>query len=102
MWELIAGHLHAFDRIGRYKTYDKGRVEEAAGGSGAGGRNDFLGYYAMLGLDVDAANPITTDDVKRAFREAALRWHPDRQKVGPSAFSFSGFSHKLLFIFFFY
>jgi hypothetical protein len=34
----------------------------------------------MLGLDVETA-PVTTDDVKRAFRDAAMRWHPDRQKV---------------------
>jgi hypothetical protein len=50
-------------------------------GYGAG-RRDFLGYYAMLGLDGEHAEQVTESDVKRAFREAALRWHPDRQKVG--------------------
>jgi DnaJ-class molecular chaperone len=35
----------------------------------------------MLGLDADRAASVTEKDVKRAFREAALRWHPDRQKV---------------------
>lgn len=52
------------------------------GASGyGGGRRDFLGYYAMLGLDVEAGGAVTQADVKRGFREAALRWHPDRQKV---------------------
>ena len=34
----------------------------------------------MLGLDADAGL-VSEGDVKRAFREAALRWHPDKQKV---------------------
>ena len=55
--------------------------ESAFGGSGyGGGRKDFLGYYAMLGLDAEAGL-VSEGDVKRAFREAALRWHPDKQKV---------------------
>lgn len=55
--------------------------ENSWGGSGyGGGRKDFLGYYAMLGLDAEAAL-VSEVDVKRAFREAALRWHPDKQKV---------------------
>ncbi len=54
----------------------------AVGASGyGGGRRDFLGYYAMLGLDVEAGAGVSEGDVKRAFRQAALRWHPDRQKV---------------------
>ena len=59
-----------------------GRYESAPGGRGyGGGRRDFLGYYAMLGLDAEGGL-VSEGDVKRAFREAALRWHPDRQKVG--------------------
>ncbi len=50
------------------------------GSSYGGGRKDFLGYYAMLGLDAEAGL-VSEGDVKRAFREAALRWHPDKQKV---------------------
>ena len=58
------------------------RYEGALGGRGyGGGRRDFLGYYAMLGLDAEGG-AVSEGDVKRAFREAALRWHPDRQKVG--------------------
>eukprot|EP00803_Ostreobium_quekettii_P000036 evm.model.scf_1408EXC.4 EVM.evm.TU.scf_1408EXC.4 scf_1408EXC:14406-18349(+) len=41
-----------------------------------GGRADALGYYKVLGLDQSAE--VTTDHVKAAFKEAALRWHPDR------------------------
>ncbi|KAK9915278.1 hypothetical protein WJX75_007018 [Coccomyxa subellipsoidea] len=53
----------------------------AVGSSGYGaGRRDFLGYYAMLGLDVEAGAGVSEGDVKKAFRQAALRWHPDRQK----------------------
>ena len=67
----------------------------AAGGPGGGGafggarygagRRDYLGYYAMLGLDATEAERVSQGDVKKAFREAALRWHPDRQKVRPLA-----------------
>ncbi|BDA43750.1 probable chaperone protein DnaJ at C-terminar half [Coccomyxa sp. Obi] len=54
----------------------------AVGSAGyGGGRRDFLGYYAMLGLDVEASAAVSEGDVKRAFRQAALRWHPDRQKT---------------------
>ena len=34
----------------------------------------------MLGLDAEGGL-VSEGEVKRAFREAALRWHPDRQKV---------------------
>ena len=55
--------------------------ESPFGGSNyGGGRKDFLGYYAMLGLDAEAGL-VSEGDVKRAFREAALRWHPDKQKA---------------------
>ena len=55
--------------------------ESSVGGSSyGGGRKDFLGYYAMLGLDTEAGL-VSEGDVKRAFREAALRWHPDKLKV---------------------
>jgi len=46
----------------------------------AGGRPDFLGYYGRLGLDA-SGRAVTEADIKRAFREAALLWHPDRQKA---------------------
>lgn len=38
---------------------------------------DHLGYYEALGLEPG----VTTPDIKNAFRQAALIWHPDRQKV---------------------
>ena len=38
---------------------------------------DHLGYYEALGLEPGVA----TSDIKNAFRQAALIWHPDRQKV---------------------
>eukprot|EP00884_Botryococcus_braunii_P003386 jgi/Botrbrau1/13048/Bobra.0187s0010.1 len=66
---------------GHHTRFSAGVGSHFSGGRGAGGKKDFLGYYAMLGLDVSGGAAITTDDVKRAFREAALRWHPDRQKV---------------------
>ena len=40
------------------------------------GRRDYLGYYAMLGLDAAATESVSEGDVKKAFRQAALRWHP--------------------------
>ena len=57
----------------------------AVGGARYGaGQRDYLGYYAMLGLDAAATERVSEGDVKKAFREAALRWHPDRQKVWPT------------------
>lgn len=41
---------------------------------------DHLGYYDALGLEPGAAS---LSAIKEAFRQAALIWHPDRQKVGP-------------------
>ena len=41
------------------------------------GCRDHLGYYEALGLEPG----VTTPDIKNAFRQAALIWHPDRQKV---------------------
>ncbi|KAK9814057.1 hypothetical protein WJX72_000065 [[Myrmecia] bisecta] len=49
-------------------------------GLSAGGRRDFLGYYKMLGLQAESAS-ITEVEIKVAFRKAAHRWHPDKQKV---------------------
>ena len=46
-----------------------------------GGRHDFLGYYGRLGLDMRDSQAVSEADIKRAFREAALLWHPDRQKA---------------------
>ena len=34
------------------------------------------GYYAALGLTFDAAQ----EDVKKAYRKASLKWHPDRNR----------------------
>ncbi len=41
------------------------------------GRPDFKGYYSALGLD-PSGERVSQDDIKRAFREAAKKWHPDR------------------------
>lgn len=40
-----------------------------------------LGYYALLGLDAGRGADVTETTIKRAFREAALQWHPDQQQV---------------------
>ena len=43
---------------------------------------DKLDYYTLLGVESDA----TTDEIKRAFRKFALRYHPDRHvESGPEA-----------------
>ncbi len=41
-------------------------------------RRDHLGYYDALGLEPGAAS---LPAIKAAFRQAALMWHPDKQKV---------------------
>lgn len=39
---------------------------------------DYLGYYRLLGLDSVDSEQISQSDIKAAFREAALLWHPDQ------------------------
>jgi molecular chaperone DnaJ len=41
----------------------------------------FSCYYKILGLSTRAGN----EDIKKAFRELALRWHPDRNPQIPGA-----------------
>lgn len=45
--------------------------------SGAKGRSDYKGYYNALGLDPTASH-VSQEDIKRAFRKSAMRWHPDK------------------------
>ncbi|KAL4452672.1 hypothetical protein ABPG75_008334 [Micractinium tetrahymenae] len=53
-----------------------------AGGRSGGGRRDYLHYYRLLGLEAaHERGHVTQEDIKRAFRRAALRWHPDKQEV---------------------
>ena len=41
---------------------------------------DYKGYYQLLGLDGPSAS-LSTGDIAKAFRQAALRSHPDRIEV---------------------
>ena len=38
-------------------------------------------YYEVLGVDKSASE----DDIKQAYRKAALKWHPDRGVNGTDA-----------------
>lgn len=59
------------------------------GDTSYGGRKvsqwDCLGYYKLLGLDESSGDlsstgaKVTELDIKRAFRKAAMTWHPDRR-----------------------
>ena len=54
------------------------------GEGGAPGRRDHHGHYRALGLPLDG-DPPSPAAVRAAFRDAALRFHPDRQPPGDPA-----------------
>ncbi|KAK9813578.1 hypothetical protein WJX73_008249 [Symbiochloris irregularis] len=55
-------------------------MDAAFSGQGEASR-DVLGYYALLGLDAGRGEDVSETSIKRAFREAALQWHPDQQET---------------------
>lgn len=40
-------------------------------------------YYKLLGVDKSASS----DEIKKAYKKAALKWHPDRNKDNEEAAS---------------
>ena len=46
-------------------------------------------YYKILGITKDA----TDDDIKKAYKKAALKWHPDRHQGSSKVLTLS---HHLL------
>ncbi|GAB4814711.1 hypothetical protein N2152v2_001757 [Parachlorella kessleri] len=62
------------------QQYFRDRHNVFAGGHKAGGRRDFLGYYHLLGLDGRPQGSVSQEDIKHAFRRAALQWHPDKHE----------------------
>ncbi|PSC74179.1 CHD3-type chromatin-remodeling factor PICKLE isoform B [Micractinium conductrix] len=63
-----------------YERHWQASLEGFAGGRSGGGRRDYLHYYSALGLEAaHASGHVTQEDIKHAFRRAALRWHPDKQ-----------------------
>ena len=58
-------------------------------------RRDHLGYYDALGLEPGAAS---LPAIKEAFRQAALMWHPDRQKVRPRSGLVVCINNMMLFL----
>ena len=40
-------------------------------------------YYKIMNLDPGAA--LSEDDIKKAYKKAALKWHPDKHSAGEEA-----------------
>mmetsp|Transcript_11233 Transcript_11233/g.31835 ORF Transcript_11233/g.31835 Transcript_11233/m.31835 type:complete len:597 (-) Transcript_11233:689-2479(-) len=62
-----SSHHHHFEHNG-HGSQPRGR-----------GRRDFKGYFKLLGLNESYASDLKEDDIKAAFRAAAMEWHPDKQ-----------------------
>lgn len=78
-----------------YSRYQQQYGEARVGASGHqhlgadGVRRDFLGYYAVLGLEGVAGSSVSEEvsgeAVKAAFKARALQLHPDRLPAGSDA-----------------
>jgi DnaJ family protein C protein 9 len=55
-------------------TYEEGFVDDEPVDDEIGDEPPSIDPYEVLGLEKEA----TADDVKKAYRKAALRWHPGR------------------------
>ena len=44
---------------------------------GTKAKSDFKGYYKALGLD-PTLDTVSQEDIKKAFRKSALKYHPDK------------------------
>ena len=63
----------------RQRRWGRSHYAPYFGGENQGDpRRDHLGYYEALGLEPGS---VSLTDIKDAFRQAALLWHPDKQKV---------------------
>ena len=93
LWDLRAPLLHAIEGASsavplqavHLSGVSRWCLASNCGGWGTGGgeqgQRDVLGYYALLGLDGGRGEDVSETSIKRAFREAALQWHPDQQEV---------------------
>ena len=75
-WEELRREEEARREHFREKRWG-GDAGSAGARSGAGWHSDALGYFRALDLDPSSAGGLSDEEVKKAFKAAAKRMHPD-------------------------
>ncbi|KAJ9184683.1 hypothetical protein P3X46_004386 [Hevea brasiliensis] len=86
-WRSSSGYSNYYGRNWRYRVeYDYDSSPESDGLESELASN-------RLALGLSASGPLKLEDIKNAYRECALKWHPDRHQGSSKAIAEEKFKH---------